>query len=280
MTLGEKIKRLRIQQGFTQSDLCGDKITRNMLSAIENDKATPSLSTIQYLSDKLGVPLAFIFSEDENLFTFEKHRGIKNIKQAYSEKRFSDVVSLCSALSNFDDELCLMLANAYFELGKKALFMGALLTAENYFLSAIKNCDATIYDTDNVRKNIPLYSALVKNIQSPLLELDRKQFEKTLEPSDDFELYKYISLDRSFDYRNKLYADHLAAKELIKRRDYFSAIKMLSQLEAQKSLDNYNAFAFFAIYTDLEICYKQVGDFEKAYRYSNKRISLLEGFKT
>ena len=42
----------------------------------------------------------------------------------------------------------------------------------------------------------------------------------------------------------------------------------------------YNSFAVFGIYADLEQCYKQLYDFENAYRYSSKRMSMLEGFKT
>ena len=35
MTLGEKIKAARKEKGMTQSSLCAEKITRNMLSEIE-----------------------------------------------------------------------------------------------------------------------------------------------------------------------------------------------------------------------------------------------------
>ena len=42
MNLGEKIKNLRISKNITQSALSGAKITRNMLSQIENGKAMPS----------------------------------------------------------------------------------------------------------------------------------------------------------------------------------------------------------------------------------------------
>ena len=36
MTFGEKIKKARKEQGLTQKELAGDRITRNMLSAIIN----------------------------------------------------------------------------------------------------------------------------------------------------------------------------------------------------------------------------------------------------
>ena len=43
MTLGEKIKQARQEAGLSQRQLCGDAITRNMLSQIENGSARPSM---------------------------------------------------------------------------------------------------------------------------------------------------------------------------------------------------------------------------------------------
>ena len=64
MTLGEKIKSERRRLGLSQTQLAGDKITRNMISAIESDKANPSISTLSYLAERLSVSLSYLFSED------------------------------------------------------------------------------------------------------------------------------------------------------------------------------------------------------------------------
>ena len=55
MTIGQKIKELRNKAGLTQSELCRDFITRNMLSRIEHDAALPSLGTLCELCQKLGI---------------------------------------------------------------------------------------------------------------------------------------------------------------------------------------------------------------------------------
>ena len=55
MTLGEKLRRTRQERGLTQKQLAGERITRNMLSQIENDLAQPSMRTLEYLADALGV---------------------------------------------------------------------------------------------------------------------------------------------------------------------------------------------------------------------------------
>ena len=52
MTLGQKLKQTRLARGMTQSQVVGDRITRNMLSQIENDLASPSVGTLEYLPQK------------------------------------------------------------------------------------------------------------------------------------------------------------------------------------------------------------------------------------
>lgn len=280
MTLGEKIRFVRIKRGLTQRDLCGDKITRNMLSAIENNKANPSLDTIEYISAKLQIPMSYILSKEESPFTFEKQQGIGAIKAAFVEKRYYDCIEMIDSLDGSDDELNLILANATYECGKKQVLAGSLFSGAAMLMRCVEACNGTIYNTDSIKKFVPLYLVLTKNIQSPLLELDSSLSDAMFAASEEYELYKYMNLDSSHSYSNKIFAKHIEAKEMIKRRDYYSAINILVALENAKTGETYNAYAFFAIYSDLETCYRQIGDFEKAYRYSTKRLSMIEGFKT
>ena len=50
MELGDKLRQARLDAGLTQRQLCGDRITRNMLSQIENGLARPSMQTLRYLA--------------------------------------------------------------------------------------------------------------------------------------------------------------------------------------------------------------------------------------
>ena len=63
LSLGKKIKNLRLKKGMTQAELAGETITRNMLSQIENEMAQPSVNTILELSEKLETPAEYFFSE-------------------------------------------------------------------------------------------------------------------------------------------------------------------------------------------------------------------------
>lgn len=64
MELGEKLRQARLESGLSQRQLCGDAITRNMLSQIENGAARPSMSTLRYLAARLGRPVSWFLEED------------------------------------------------------------------------------------------------------------------------------------------------------------------------------------------------------------------------
>ncbi|WP_088292877.1 helix-turn-helix domain-containing protein [Bacillus mycoides] len=64
-TLGEKIKTLRKEKKFTQTELAGSELTKSMLSQIENGKATPSMKTLKYIAKKLGCETSFLLEEDD-----------------------------------------------------------------------------------------------------------------------------------------------------------------------------------------------------------------------
>ena len=63
MELGAKIKAARLEAGLSQRQLCGDVITRNMLSQIENGSANPSMATLQYLAGQLGKSVGYFLQE-------------------------------------------------------------------------------------------------------------------------------------------------------------------------------------------------------------------------
>lgn len=63
MELGQKIKAARLEMGLSQRQLCGEFMTRNMLSLIENGSAKPSMDTLRYLAGQLQKPISFFLEE-------------------------------------------------------------------------------------------------------------------------------------------------------------------------------------------------------------------------
>ncbi len=65
MTLGEKLKAARLEAGLSQRQLCGDRLTRNMLSLLEHGSAKPSMDTLQYLAARLGRPMRYFLDDGD-----------------------------------------------------------------------------------------------------------------------------------------------------------------------------------------------------------------------
>ncbi len=278
--LGAKIKKLRKQKKITQAELVGNRITRNMLSSIESGTANPSLETLEYIAERLDTSVARLLSEDIYDLSFEKAEKLDSIYRAYNGKNYSATIRLIRSLSSLDDELALILASAHTELGYANIKNGSLISAAKNLEEALSSAKLTRLDTGSIEARANMFLSVCKNVQSPLLEFDEKAYLNNINSSCDFELYKYISQDTDYKFFNAAYSLHCEAKRHIKERRYTNAATLLLEAADKVKEDGYSAYVIFSIYTDLEYCYKQLYDYEKAYLYSTKRMTMLEGFKS
>ena len=60
--LGERLRQLRVAAGLTQTDLAGDRFSKEYISQIERGKTRPTAETIDWLSLRLGVDAGFLAS--------------------------------------------------------------------------------------------------------------------------------------------------------------------------------------------------------------------------
>ena len=280
MNIGEKIKRIRKEKKITQAALSGQRITRNMLSSIERGTANPSLETMEYIASRLSTPLAYFFSDSDDLFFFEKERSIKRIREAFAAKSHKHCIELCEKLPDTDEEIAYILAICNFEIGKKEMLNGSFYTAQKHFKAFDDYASLTRYDLRSYENTKRMYACIINNIQAPLLEFDPDLFYVTNDSISDFEFYKYFIHNYDYQFKNEIYAKHAMAKRKINERSYREAITILLEIEKEKKSTDYNVYVIFGVYSDLEQCYKLLFDFENAYRYASKKLSLLEGFKT
>lgn len=280
MLLGEKIKLARQAKKITQSQLAGDKVTRNMISRIETGTANPSLDTIKYLAQRLSLPVSYLLSEDDDLLFYEKKEKMSVIYTAYTSKDYSYCIEKIDSLSGLDNELAYLLANSLVERGKQNLVRGALQSAMKDFERAEESIHLTVLDTLHISTVLKMYKSIASNIQAPLLEFDDAEYAAGLHSTFDYDMYRYLVQDYDYEFKNESMRYHAAAKKLIRERKYSDAVPRLLKASEKMAAQGYNSFVLFSIYTDLEQCYKQLFDFENAYRYASKRMSMLEGFKT
>jgi tetratricopeptide (TPR) repeat protein len=60
LRLGERLRQLRVASGMTQTDLAGDRFSKEYVSQIERGKTRPTVETIQWLAERLGVDAGFL----------------------------------------------------------------------------------------------------------------------------------------------------------------------------------------------------------------------------
>ena len=112
MQLGEKLRNARLEAGLSQRQLCGEAITRNMLSQIENSSANPSMATLQYLAGRLGKPVSFFLQEETALSP--NPSLLQNARQAYAGRQYAAVLDMADQYQGpdplFDEEWHYLLA--------------------------------------------------------------------------------------------------------------------------------------------------------------------------
>ncbi|HEV2124658.1 MAG TPA: helix-turn-helix transcriptional regulator [Chloroflexota bacterium] len=65
-SVGKRIRQMRLSRrpSMTLAELAGDDLSVALISKIERDLVNPSLSTLRYLADRLGVSLGQLFEEE------------------------------------------------------------------------------------------------------------------------------------------------------------------------------------------------------------------------
>lgn len=260
MELGQKLKQARLEAGLSQRQLCGDTITRNMLSQIENGTAKPSITTLQILAARLGKPVRY-FREDvpsENLAVLHQAQQTNaqdamDILQAY----LPDDPVLDPWYYALFSKCCLDLAENALQDNRIKLAQNLLLQAEN----AIKNipnpqpCERLIllqYKA-GMMDAVSAASSLPDNTQSMLL----RAAAALAQGDEQLCLACVAAADRKTDDVLLLQAD-----ALVQCGAYEDAANCYHQLE--------NTLAD-RVYPQLELCYRELGDFKKAYEYACKQ---------
>ena len=143
MELGEKIRQARLAMGLSQRQLCGEEITRNMLSLIENGGAKPSVKTLRLLAERLGKPMSYFLDDTApdpgQLLTSSEHlrkarQALEAGKDLYARQLLegitapelkreklllaakipgADIGEICQELPSLDEELLLRAEGAF-----------------------------------------------------------------------------------------------------------------------------------------------------------------------
>lgn len=281
MTLGQKVKALRKEKKWTQAELAGEEITRNMLSLIESDTTLPSLPTLKYLAGRLGVPAGYFLDDATPYETYRKAQFFPAIKKQFLIGNYKEVLRLAERdLSAPDDEEALLLAHACASLATEALHKGAMVSAERFVTRAREYLSMTAYPKETLSARLTLLEAVFRNLQAPKYEVTACGYTAAVAEAADEEFYRYVAEDTAgYTFRDPILAAHAEAKAMIAAGRYADALRAMEAIEEKRTDRHFSLFVLFRLYGDIEHCHKSLGDYASAYRYSSKRMSLLSAFR-
>ena len=254
MTIGEKIKNARLSAGLSQRQLCGTRITRNMLSLIENGAAKPSMDTLSYLAGRLGQPMSYFLEE-----------AYTSNRQLLQLARTQEPVLAIKTLNDYkgpdeslDAEYHYLLALTSLRLARQALRQGKRGYCRDLLKQAQEAGSKTPYYTRELDRERICIAFLLDPNEAVTLETQLLRDESTY-------LQAKAALDRK-EYDHCLHrlasesgdmADLLRAEALFAKQDYENALRFYKKLPDQ--MQNYSK---------MEICCRELGDFQQAYHYA------------
>lgn len=262
MELGERLRQARLEAGLSQRQLCGDTITRNMLSQIENGSARPSMDTLRILAERLGKPMGY-FLEDEAV-TSPNQALMALARQAAPEQVLALLKDYREPDRVFDHERYLLEVLACLTLAERAVENGKLPLAVSLLEQASRAGENTPYYTpETERRRILLLARTgIENAGVLAALLPDNTEEVCLRAAGALETGDFIraaALLESADRRDGSWHS-LRAEVYFAQAQYEQAAAHYEQAAPSKKL-----------YSRLEACYRELKDFEKAYFYACKQ---------
>ena len=258
MELGIRLRQARLEAGLSQRQLCGEEITRNMLSQIENGSARPSMDTLRYLATRLGKPIGYFLEEQAVL---SPNQSIMAQARNATGEAVLDLLNQYQTPDEmFDRERWLLEALTCLELAEKAFrekrkeYAGALLAR------AEKAGALTPYYTPEMEQRRQFLSfkagflpALTADQQA--LTLLAQSFLAQNAPE------KCIGILQAVDPYGEIH-HFLLGQAYLQLSQYENAIGHLLLAEPYDPQ---------TVYAALESCYSALEDFKQAYFYACKQ---------
>lgn len=284
MTLGEKLKKARTDKGLSQSQVAGAFITRNMLSQLEHDLASPSLKTLEYLSAVLQVPISWLVGEKE---PEQAHQQMKEAKRLFACGNDRACIALLRSQTELTEEGQRLLYQSTLRRGEELFYGGQPEEAMQLSEQSLQLAQSCLYCGKweameasflRVRCLMALHKAAWPACQEFLQQYEQLQLENqkhllcaalAADNGQQQEAEQELALLSAPADWLKGETFLLRGRLLAAAGEFEQALIQLRQAEAQsdfpKSLD-------MELYRLLEQCYKETEDFRMAYHYASLRL--------
>lgn len=262
MELGQKLKEARVEAGLSQRQLCGDVITRNMLSQIEHGTARPSMQTLQYLAARLGKTVGFFLGEE----TVSDNQTL--MAQARSAYGRGDLAEVRAVLTLFRQP------DTTFDLEYRFLYASALLAAAEEAAEGGKDRYARdLLDQAGTltegfagleRRRLLLLGKFTRDgvgeLCARLPDLDEELFLRARAALEGGDTRRGLALLDAMEDRESGQWQLLRGRLLLEAGDYAGATQHLLLAEED----------FPETVPLLERCFRELGDYQQAYLYACK----------
>jgi transcriptional regulator with XRE-family HTH domain len=268
MELGKRLRQARMEAGLSQRQLCGDEITRNMLSQIENGSAKPSMATLQYLAGRLGKPISFFL--EEQAVTSPNLEVMASARDAFSAGDPALAVKLLenyrSPDNTFDPEYALLLYKSLLSLSAQAIAEQKFPYAV-YILEQAGQLQSIYIDTGLERQRLLLLHqadpANAAAIAAAFPTDDRELLLRGQAALDSGDASRCAQLLAAAWDQSDSRISLLMGRARLALQEYDQASQHLLAAESQFPAETAPL---------LEACYRELGNFQKAYEYARKQM--------
>jgi tetratricopeptide (TPR) repeat protein len=265
-SLGDRVRQLRISRGLTQTDLAGDRFSKEYVSQIERGKTRPTAETIEWLSARLGVDSSFL---ETGVSSSERERVesvIVRAEAAIENSRYEEAVAELTPLASALDTVAApeLALRAFLAEAWSRMYLGEVRKAIDVLDRAREIAEGQSFsDVDRANVLYHLGCCRVKlnsfatamGLYTQALEL----VERSPVPPD--RLRSHILEWRSRCYRQA--RDYQAAKEDVERA-----------LELAEGLNDRHTMAH--VYFQYSLIAERTGNWVQARSYAEKAKGIYE----
>ena len=259
MELGQRLRAARLAAGLSQRQLCGDAITRNMLSQIENGTARPSMDTLRYLAARLEKPVSFFLEED--IPASPNQALMDAAREAYRMKDPARILKVLEGWREpdgiFGRERELLETLACLDLAEAALDRSFRPRAAELLARAEKLDPA--YCGKELGHRLLLLQARLAPAEAELPSLDEELLIRARAALEQGDPRRTGALLDAAEAQNTPEWHFLRGEAYLASEDYTAAARCFHGAEGawpERTAPR------------LEICYRELGDYRRAYEYA------------
>jgi len=98
--LGTRLRQLRVAAGLTQSDLAGDRFSKEYVSQIERGKTRPTPQTLSWIAERLGVDSSFLETGQSWDEYAQVEAAVMRAEAAVEGQRYDEVLEALDGLTH------------------------------------------------------------------------------------------------------------------------------------------------------------------------------------